>query len=166
MKHHTGRTRPFRRTARSATPLTSSRRASSWMTQHTGGARHVARFGTSRGCRRLRFDADGSHVARMASPAAGHDPSQAALAERLGCMSGVWYCAPLTGEQIAAGAVGMIRRLFTSSTRRAVDNGICLFAHELLHASRTAARERGGRHWRWTRTPSFSRRPPSASCRI
>lgn len=44
-------------------------------------------------------------------------------------MSGIWYCASLTNEQIAAGAVGIIQRLFTYSTRRVVDDhGICLFA--------------------------------------
>jgi hypothetical protein len=44
-------------------------------------------------------------------------------------MSGVWYCAPLTSEQIAAGGIGIIQRLFSCSTRGAADgHGICLFA--------------------------------------
>ena len=44
-------------------------------------------------------------------------------------MSGVWYSAPLTSEQVAAGGVGIIQRLFVDSTRRAADgDGICLFA--------------------------------------
>ena len=44
-------------------------------------------------------------------------------------MSGVWYCAPLTGEQIDAGAVGIIQRIFTHATESAVDGlGVCLFA--------------------------------------
>ena len=44
-------------------------------------------------------------------------------------MSGVWYCAPLTSEQIAAGRIGIIQRLFSHSTRGAADgHGVCLFA--------------------------------------
>lgn len=44
-------------------------------------------------------------------------------------MSGVWYCASLTSEQIDEGAVGIIQRLFTYATKTVGDgHGICLFA--------------------------------------
>jgi hypothetical protein len=43
-------------------------------------------------------------------------------------MSGFWYCATLTSDQIAAGSVGIIQRLFASATGRAPDDGVCLFA--------------------------------------
>ena len=44
-------------------------------------------------------------------------------------MSGVWYCASLTSEQIDAGAIGIIQRLFTHATQTAIDGqGVCLFA--------------------------------------
>lgn len=44
-------------------------------------------------------------------------------------MSGVWYCATLTAEQIADGSVSIVQRLFTYSTRRIADGfGVCLFA--------------------------------------
>jgi hypothetical protein len=42
-------------------------------------------------------------------------------------MSGFWYCATLTSEQLAAGAVGIIQRLFASATMRAPGDGVCLF---------------------------------------
>ena len=44
-------------------------------------------------------------------------------------MSGLWYRAALTNEQIDGGAVGIIQRLFTYATKPAIDGqGICLFA--------------------------------------
>ena len=40
-----------------------------------------------------------------------------------------WYCASLTTEEIADGAVGIIQRLFSYATRREADGlGVCLFA--------------------------------------
>jgi hypothetical protein len=43
-------------------------------------------------------------------------------------MCGVWYCASLTSDQIAGGAVGIIQRLFSYATRRTIDGqGVCLF---------------------------------------
>ena len=51
-------------------------------------------------------------------------------------MSGVWYCASLTTEQIKDGSVSIIQRLFTYSTRRVADGcGVCLFATS--HDTRT-----------------------------
>lgn len=41
---------------------------------------------------------------------------------------GFWYRATLTSDQMAAGAVGIIQRLFASATRRSVGDGVCLFA--------------------------------------
>ncbi len=43
--------------------------------------------------------------------------------------SGLWYCATLTSEQIAAGHVNIIRRLFADAISGAHDTtGVCLFA--------------------------------------
>ena len=44
-------------------------------------------------------------------------------------MSGVWYRAALTNDQIGGGVVGIIQRLFSYATKTAIDGqGICLFA--------------------------------------
>jgi hypothetical protein len=43
-------------------------------------------------------------------------------------VSGLWYSATLTSEQIAAGTVGAIQRLFTHATTSSIDDGVCLFA--------------------------------------
>jgi hypothetical protein len=44
-------------------------------------------------------------------------------------LPGFWYCASLTTEEIADGAVGIIQRLFSYATRREANGlGVCLFA--------------------------------------
>ena len=43
-------------------------------------------------------------------------------------MAGIWYRASLTSEQISAGAVCILQRLFMYSTRRLGGCGVCLFA--------------------------------------